>query len=231
MNTIVLRNNATYSESEIEDLIKAANPSVSDVKVKWILFDLQKTNTITRIGTKEYVTNGKPYSFDLSELSKTINSLLSSNYSKVDYIIWESAQLNEWMNFLLSKNIIFVEVENDLKGFIFSFLQENFGQNQTVLLSPSIDVLSRYIDNHPIVVKPLFSRSPKGKSDHKISIEKMLVDVFSDKLLVSMIGTNDREEIAKGIIKSYSINKTKTLAYAKRRKCQDEIQHFFGGST
>ena len=212
MNDINLKNNTIYSESDIVNLIKKANPHVSAIKIKWMLFDLEKSNTISRIGTKQYVANGNIYSFEISELSKEIDYLISNNYPDVDFIIWESSQLNEWMNFLLSKNIIFVEVENDLKDFIFSVLQEKYGQKQTVLLDPSIDVLSRYIDNHPIVVKPLFSRSPKSKKNHKILIEKILVDIFSDKLLVSMIGTNDREEIARSIIKSYSINKTRTLA-------------------
>ena len=226
MNNIDLKSNTTYSESEIVDLIKKANPYASSVKIKWILFDFKKTNKITQIGIKKYVPNGNTYSFDMTELSNSIEYSIQTSFPDVEFIIWESSQLNEWMNFLLSKSIIFVEVENDLRDYIFSFIQEKYGENQIVLLNPSIDVLSRYIDSHPIVVKSLFSRSPKSKEAHKISLEKILVDIFSDKLLSSMIGTNDKEEIAKGIIKNYSINRTKALAYAKRRKCQDEIKYY-----
>lgn len=226
MNTIVFKNNTTYSESELVNLIKAANPSISDIKIKWLLFELEKSNHIMRIAKKRYVTNGVKYDFEISETSKGICTLIFNSYPNLDYVIWESIQLNEWLNFLLSKNIIFIEVESDLCGMIFSLLQEKYGNKQSVLLNPSFEVLTRYIDNNPIVVKPLFSRSPKGKNSHKISIEKMLVDVFSDKLLVSMIGTNDREEIARGIIKNYTVNRTKVIAYAKRRKCHEVIQHF-----
>lgn len=226
MKKINLKKNTTYSESEIVDIIKDANPSASTIKIKWLLFDLEKNNSITRVGIKKYVTDGRTYYYGISELSKDIDALISNNYPDIEYIIWESNQLNEWMNLLFSKNIIFIEVEKDLIEFIFLFLQENYGKRQSVLFNPTIDILSRYIDNNPIVVKPLFSRSPKSKQNHKISAEKILVDIFCDRLLVSMIGTNDRDEIAKGIIRNYSINETKTLAYAKRRRCDKEIQYF-----
>ena len=227
LNAIELKAHTAYSESELIELIRNANPSFSDIKIKWALFELEKSNKITRIGTKKYITNGKRYSYVLSESAQRIDSFLSNDYPDLDYIIWESSQLNEWMNLLLAKRIIFVEVESDLKDYAFSFLQEKFCDSKMILLSPDFKILSRYIDNSPVAVRSLFSKSPKSRDGHRISIEKLLVDVFSDRLLKSLIGTKDREEIANGITRSYAINETKTLAYAKRRKCDEEIRALF----
>ena len=210
MNLIELKNYTTYNESEIIDLIKKNNPNISEIKIKWVLFELEKKQIITRIGTKQYITNGKLYSFELSDLSKSINSFLNENYPMVNYVIWESTQLNEWMNLLLTKNIIFIEVESEFKDYFFSVLQEHYSTTNIILLNPSFDILSRYIDNKPIIIKPLFSRSPLNKKTHQITIEKLLVDVFSDKLLTNLISTNNQNEIAYGITHSYSLNKSKT---------------------
>ena len=223
MDSIVLKNNTVYSESEIINTIKSVKPSISDIKLKWMLFELEKSHTITRIGTKEYITDGKRYSYELSESTKIIDSFLEETYPDIKYVIWENTQLNEWMNFLFAKKIVFVEVETDLKGFVFSSLQEKFGHSNAVLLNPDIEIISRYIDNDPIVVRSLFSRSPRNKKCHSIPIEKLLIDILCDKLLINLIGTNNRYEIAYGIVRDYSINKTKATAYAKRRKCESEL--------
>ena len=226
MNGVELKSNTKYDESEIVELIRQANPTVTDTKMKWLLFDLERAHTITKIGAKKYITCGRQYSYNLSENASNIDAFLSENYPEIKYVIWESTQLNEWMNFLLSKNVIFVEVESELKDYVFNYLQEQFGRFQTVLLSPDAETLSRYIDNNPIVVSLLFSRSPLRRKDRKIALEKLIVDLFSDKLLLSMIGTNDREEIASGITRGYSLNTTKALAYARRRRCVDQIRHY-----
>ena len=224
MNSVDLKKNASYSESEIIEAIRKATPSVSETKVKWLLFDLERTHVITRIGSKKYVTGGRLYTADLSEPAANIDSAVSQHYPEIEYVIWESSQLNEWINLMLAKNVIFVEVESGLKDYVFSFLQEQYGRTHTVLLDPDHEMLSRYIDNDPVVVRQLFSRSPRGRKGHRIILEKLLVDVVSDKLLKSMIGTNDREEIVRGMSVNYSLNITKILAYAKRRRCESEIQ-------
>ena len=223
MGTIELKKNTAYWESDIVDLIKNANPSISDIKVKWLLFELEKNQSITRVGTKKYVTDGNRYSYSLSESGKKVDSFLSTAFPDVKYVIWESVQLNEWMNFLLAKNIIFVEAESDLKEYIFSFLQEKFGRTNAVLLDPDIVILSRYIDNCPIVVRSLFSRSPQSRKTHQIVLEKLVIDILSDKLLSNLIGTNDRFSMACEIAHGYSLNTTTAISYAKRRISEAEL--------
>lgn len=229
MNSINLKSNSVYNESEIISLIREANPAVSDVKTKWMLFDLERNHSITRIGSRKYITDAKLYSYMPCELSENIDSFLSENYPDVKYVIWESKQLNEWMNFLLSKNIIFVEVESDLTEYIFSSLMEHLGQEYMILINPDNKMVSRYMRDNLVIIKSLYSRAPTDKKGHGITLEKLIVDVISDRLLTSMIGTNDRDEIIKGIVKNYTINETKALAYAKRRQCETEIKRALEG--
>ena len=195
MKPINLDKNTVYTQSEIIRIIKKPNPNISDVKLKWELFELEKSNLISKIGTKTYITNGNIYYCNLSNQSKNIENFICKNYPNIKYVIWELSQLNEWINFMFAKNIIFLEVEADYVDYIFSALYEKYGQNHMILLNPNMELLSRYIDNCPIVVKTLFSRSPQNIKNHNIAIEKLIVDIFFDKLLKNLIGTNDRFEI------------------------------------
>ena len=222
MDAIQLKPNTTYSEADLLNLIHGT--SSSPTRAKWELFELQKAHKITRVGAKQYVTNGKFYMPNLSETAKRIDGFLSENYPRVDYVIYETYMLNEWANLLFGKNVILVDVDKAVKDYVFSFVRELLGKGHIVLLDPDFAMVSRYFDFEPVVVKPLFSRSPKNKEGHAIALEKLLVDIFADRLLANFNGTYNKEEIAQGIIYGYTLNKTKALAYAKRRKCEREIE-------
>ncbi len=223
MSSLKLNDNTIYKELDLIDILKKENPSISDTKIKWSLFELEKNNIITRIGTKTYITNGKTYSYTPSSSTNEINSFLNQKYPLIKYIVWETRQLNEWMNFLFAKNIIIVEVESELKDYVFQSLLENFEHKYMFLLEPDNDQISKYVTNDLVIVKTLFSRSPINKKAHSMTPEKLLVDIISDKTIYSMIGTYDKKEIIMGIINNYTINESKLLTYAKRRKHEKEI--------
>ena len=225
VSQIQLESNKTYKEAEIISLIKTCNPSVSDTRVKWILFDMEKRNQITRVGVKEYIPgSGRIYNHEFeSTIAKRIDDIIKDSFPLLKTVVWELTQLNEWTNLLFSKNTIFIEIESGFESIVFDELIKSLN-DKMVLLNPNSETIARYMRDELIVVKRLFSRSPVSKRFNSIMLEKLVVDVIADKYLSSLLGTGNIECIVKGIKKNYTINKSKMFAYAKRRKVEELLR-------
>lgn len=79
-------------------------------------------------------TDVKPYSFDYSELAKAVATMIESNYTDVNFTIFEIRQFNEFMNLQIGKNTIIVSVESGLENYIFQDLSQAYPGK--VLLKP-----------------------------------------------------------------------------------------------
>ena len=227
--TINLNKNTIYYEDDIIKIIKKLNPSISDTKIKWMLFEMEKKSQITKIGIKKYITNGNSYNYKFeSAVSNNIVTILNDNFKEIKTIVFETRQLNEWVNLLLSKNLIIVEVESGFESIIFDKLMECLGNKYTVLLSPNDEIISRYLKDELIIIKTLYSRSPINKKNHSITLEKLIVDCISNKFLYNLLGTSGIEYVIKGIKNNYTINESKLLTYAKRRNKDKELSELWG---
>ena len=69
-------------------------------------FDHEKDHNTYKLGTTEV----KPYSFDYSELAKAVATMIESNYTDVNFTIFETRQFNDFMNLQIGKNTIMVSV-------------------------------------------------------------------------------------------------------------------------
>ena len=99
-----------------------------------------------------------------------------------EYHIFEMMQLNQFMNHLVAHNTIFFAVENALVDYVFDALKKEFSGR--VMLKPSLEMYYRYLQDNEIVVGRLPSETPKGiAGPWHARIEKILVDVMTDKLI------------------------------------------------
>lgn len=73
---------------------------------------------------KTGTTDVKPYSFDYSELTKAVATIIESNYTDVNFTIFETRQFNEFMNIQIGKNTIMVSVKSGLENYIFQDLSQ-----------------------------------------------------------------------------------------------------------
>lgn len=226
MTQIKLEPNKTYSEEELINIIKSTNSSISDTHIKWVLFDMLKNNQITRVGCKKYISGrGKEYNPNFeSTIARKIDETLNNIFPLLRIVIWETIQLNEWTNLLLSKNTIVVEVESGFESIVFDELMKRFGDKHTLLFNPNNEMVTRYMRDDLIIVKALFSRSPVNKGKKNITLEKLTVDVIADKYLNSLLGTKGVECVIRGIKHSYTINESKMFTYAVRRNVIKELK-------
>ena len=98
----------------------------------------------------------------------------------VDFVCFESVQLNEFLNHMIAQNTFFIMVERDALDSVFRYLQEqDFGN---ILIKPRNQEWDAYWTRDSIVLLNLVSEHPRNTEvKHGISIEQLLVDVVAEK--------------------------------------------------
>lgn len=203
-----------------------------DITVPQISYELKKqldSGTIVRSGWGQYAFPRKRvYSWDYSKEATSIAEELRKDYDGLDFQIFELRQLNEFMNHQIAHNAIFVYVENDLVNFAFDTLWNM--KPGKVLLKPGANQYFRYRQDDEIIVNRLPSETPKGhREPWKSRLEKVLVDVFTDKLVSSIVPEGEKEAILDGAFQNYLLDKGTMLRYAKRKGAEKKIAEVLEG--
>ena len=104
---------------------------------------------------------------------------------------------------------------------IFRFLQE-LGYAH-LLYKPNKADYALYWKKDCIVVTDMISEAPLSASaPHEICLEKMLVDMYCDKLISSAYSKSEYPEVLKQAMETYHIESTKMMRYARRRGREDK---------
>ena len=175
--------------------------------------------------TARYLYTYMTPSLELSE----IEIFLSTEFPLVDFIILETIQLNEFLNHQIALNTIIVMVERMLMEAVFERLKVKF---PSVLFAPKPEEYQRYGSNGTIIVDKLCSRYPKNlKQRHRYSLEKLIVDLFAEKVIKMMVSIGDYPEALDIAFKRYIVNETRLFNYAKSRYVDTEIRMMIRNQT
>jgi hypothetical protein len=85
---------------------------------------------------------------------------------------------------------------------------------------------------NPVIIKKLITRSPISKRKEKKFeiytplLEKILVDLFTEKKLFYFYQGAELIHIYENVLKNYTLNYTKLFSYAKRRDQEQDIKQF-----
>lgn len=152
------------------------------------------------------------YSDHATEVVNTINK----EYDGVDFQVFELIQLNDFMNHQIAHNTVFVAVENDLIDYVFESLWKAYPGK--VMLKPKLEQYYRYLQDNVIIVGRLPSETPKGIEKPWMSrMERILVDVFTDKLISAIVPEDEKDRIVDGAFNDYMVDQNTMLRYAKRK--------------
>jgi len=90
--------------------------------------------------------------------------------------------------------------------------------------------LEKYVinENEICIVKPLISEAPTQNINgvETATIEKMLVDIFCNDVIFSAQQGAEMRTIFKEAFGKYTINQSKMLRYADRRRKKEELNQF-----
>lgn len=220
--------NDVYSRKELYILFQKDNKNISYNSFKWIIANLISQNIIKKIDYNKYCCcelERKIYKPIYSKQALEIMNLLESTYPLVDFCVFESVLLNEFLNHQIANNTIIVQVEKEVSAFAFDLLQEKY--NKTVLYKPSKKELEKYWCKDCIIVVNKISEAPQNKTNkHYITLEKLIVDIFAEMTIKNLFSESEYPFIMENITDRYYINKNKALRYARRRNNIDKIKNY-----
>lgn len=213
-----------------QDILNAAieiNETFSVNSINWLVKVLLNDNVICRVGRNKYIlkyqeNRKRKYDYQPSEKLQAVINCIKEKHPLIEFQAWESIQLNIVLNHQLAHNRIFIEVENMLEGAVFNTLRERFG---SVLLKPSVEMFTQYADDDGIVVLKMVTQTPGDKKyTHKILIEKLIVDIATNRLLRAIYATSECAQMIEDIFSIYIVDETKLFRYAARRNALDKIR-------
>lgn len=188
---------------------------------------MQKS-VLYRIGRGIYsFKNGIKFSPEIPHKLKLLNSKLKKVFPFLTVCLWSSSLLNEFTMHQASQPFLIIETDKDSTNAVFQYLKE---KNYAVFIEPTENIIERYASNENkyIVVKPLISETPIQSINnvYTVTLEKVLVDIFCDKIVFSAYQGNEMKTIFREAFNKYSINEGKLFRYANRRGKKEELKKY-----
>jgi hypothetical protein len=230
--------NQVFSRDELRAAVHSVRPAYSENSLKWLISKLLKEAKIEKVGRSRYrrfdqAMQREQYHPVVSTALTRVQALLNKTYPLMDYQVWETTQLNEFVNHQFAHNVAVIETEKQLTASVFETLRQT-NKTNTVLLLPNADTLSRYQDqsNSTIVIQNLVTEAPRPiQSTKNCCLEKILVDLFTKKLSGQLVSKSEYPAIFEDAFNKYVIDQSTMLRYARRRNCESRILEFIQTET
>lgn len=229
-----LKPNTIVSRKEYEDILGKLNQKCSERAIYWQMARLQDMGVLQKIGQNSFLVvdtakKKSEYSYTYSQEMQNIVDRIKREYPLVDFQVWEFVQLNEFVNHQIGKNVFFIEVEHRLEESVFHMLNEYYSK---ILLCPKEDLFYTYFEENMLVIQRLLSETPKPLADMKgCALEKLLVDLFSNKLTGQLVERAEYAGIYEEAFRKYYVDEKKMFRYARRRNLEKEIKDFIEKET
>ena len=194
---------------------------------------LMKAGIVERVGRNLYVaTQSKrsKYTPIVSEQLSLVIGTIRDSFPLVEFSAWETTMLNEFLNHQIAGATILIEVEAMLEHAVFKRLRQEL--NTVVLFKPDQKTFTTYWEPDCIVVQRLATQAPVSrKDDHLPVLEKIIVDLFANKLLSSLFSSGELPSMLEQMFERYSIDESRLFRYAQRRNCAEKIKVFIKDKT
>ena len=224
-----------FSRADILNVAQKIDISFKNTQLRYLIGKLLKEKEILRVNHNQYTKNISEknkavYKNSYSNISKQIISFMKKKYPLVKYRLWELIWLNEFFNHQITENKIFFEIEKDSYNFIYYQIPEKW--KKKILLAPTIKELYLYGKDKDIIIDKLSTESPKGNVKiYNLSLEKLIVDLFSNKILQSILSKGDYPLAISEMFRKYNINQTKMFRYARRKNKEQKLYSFLREKT
>lgn len=210
--------------SDFFNYYKEKDENIPPATVNWRIYDLVQKGLLKRVGRGVYsLGKTQEFTFEVSNKPKKAAQKIIKDFPYIKYCIWELSAINKLSQHLINYNVYFVDVERDVAESVFFFLKD---EGFNVILQKNLyDDLSEF--EGYMIIRNLVSESPV-KNIKKItiaSIEKILVDLYSDKMFLPFQG-NELKHIFENAFENYTINENTLLRYASRKEKRDEMELF-----
>lgn len=202
--------------------------SVPKATAHWRIYKLVAMGALQRIGRGLYrIGTETVYHPEIPKGTKSIYQKIHQQFPYASICAWHTSCLNEFTVHQPGKHSILIEAEKDVAESVFNFLNEH---NKEVFFNPDKEVYQRYISGKKegIIVLPLKSQSPLQVVNdvQTTTIEKILVDIFSDNVVFAPFQGNEMRNIFVTAMQKYTVNISTLKRYAFRRGKQEELERY-----
>jgi hypothetical protein len=214
-----------FSRKELHDFLVQFEPDLKDVTFLWKIHDLKNRQVIMPVSKTLFTFACKPaYKPHIDETERKIFVKLSTQFPTLQACIWSTQIVSEFMLHIPAEFITVLQVEKEALEPVYDFLKT---QKQSVFIQPEEKEIERYVyeSKSAIVLQSLVTKSPLQKLNKvtTVTIEKMIVDLLSDKKLFAVFQGNELIHIINTAYNRYAIQFTKLFYYAKRRRKELEL--------
>lgn len=214
--------------SDIVDFYGKTEKDIKATTINWRVFALVQEGVLQRIGRGKFALGkGKNYVPEISSTTKSIFKKLKAKFPYGHLCVWNTSALNEFMLHQPNQFFVLIETDKEATNSVFYFLREI---KKSVFIEPTNDILEKYLVNEKeaFIVKPLVSEAPTQNINgvETVTIEKMLVDIFCDEVIFSAQQGDEMRMIFKEAFAKYTINQSKMLRYADRRRKKEALNQF-----
>ena len=235
-----LENINSVTKADLRNFYLQRRPELTPQAFRRLLYALEKEGVIISIGTGVYVLQNSATSLSKARFSPTpstemveINAIIQKSFSYLDYLIWDTRLLHEFMTHQPGQAQIILDVEKDACESVFNRLIAQFPGK--VFLDPDRAAFERYVLKTPesIIVTRLITQSPRIISNGvpMPKLEKILVDIFADEDLFFVFHGHELSLIYENVFSAYLVNEKTLFRYAGRRKTADKLRTFINAQT
>ncbi|MDO4283905.1 MAG: hypothetical protein Q4C60_01090 [Eubacteriales bacterium] len=226
-------NKKTYSHKELIEELKMLKTDLAESTYHWAISGLVRSGALIRQGYDSYALSSslpkEEYIPMYSDTAGKLMEVISEKYPYIQFTVFETVLMNEFLNHLISQNTIFLQIEKESSIYVFRFLQELGHKN--VMYKPSKKEFNLYWSRDCVVVTDMISEAPlRADAPHSIMLEKMLVDMSSDKLIVAAYSKGEFPDVLEQAQSRYLLNKVRMLRYARRRNREEVLLKYLEGS-
>jgi hypothetical protein len=195
--------------------------------VNWRVYELAKKGILERVGKGKFLWGSETkFHPSISVPLKQLNYKIKKQFPFISYCLWDNGMLKPFHLHLPGSRFILADVEKDVMESLFVFFKKEY---KNTYLKPDKEMMDKYImqDNDSIIVRQLISESPTQVTDEvtTVTIEKMIVDIFSDHEFEYLKGS-ELLLIVRNAFDQFTINKSKLLRYASRKGQQEKLSRF-----
>ena len=222
-----------FTRKELLESFRMAGYMLSEASFYKKVEELVKNGQIIRVGRNVYsLPDDKQltYEYKYSELAEEVAQEIAQQYPYVNFSIFEFVQLNDFVNHLIAHNVIFLSVEAEIMDFVFETLRDKYPGK--VLINPTVEIYHQYWSDNMIVLGKLTTEAPKGqKASWHTRLEKMLVDIMAEPLLLASISRAEYPHIYEDAFDRYIVDENGLFRYASRRKVTKKIKELIRKET
>ena len=212
----------TLSLQDIDAFYRINEPAIPKATVSRRIFALVQQGILQRVGHGKYSFGKATYFMpEVNAQMKRIGQIINERFPFIKYCQWELSPVNAFAQHLINFNVLFIDVERDAMESVYYELKDT--ESKVMLVQNLYDNISEFADN--VIVRPLVTESPIAKIEdvYVASLEKILVDLYSDKEFISFQG-NEIYHIFERAFEAYTINEQTMLRYAGRKTKREEIE-------